>query len=355
MNKLIFLSLIFFFSSELRSQTELIVFSEDNELFLANLNGDNLAKEVSNFFEFTNVNFKTTVLEVTLDSGQKLKKTISLKEYANIYSITNVDDNYKIEYRGNYNLDEELPQFEYTKDLLNNPGVTIDYSLVSVEKQKVVVEEDATEETVNAEKVSEEETEDTKGVKVAGIVAVVAGGEATIKEVDEKVGEGSINDVEEPVKSKVSTEVVAIEAVKEEEEPVKPKVATAEEVAVKEEEEPVKPKEPIVEVVKEEEEEEEIDRATNKLVNINIILDAIEGLPDDKSRTKIMVKELNKGKYNCRQLKFLFTKITSDYSKLYTFKSTVNSCLDKNNLMTLKSSFKTKKYKTEYVKLVSKL
>ena len=338
MKKLIFLSLISFFSFELHAQKELIVFSEDNELFLANLNSDNLAKKVSNFFEFTNVNFETTVLEITLDNNQKLKKTISLKENTTIYSITNVDDNYKIEYRGNYNLDEELPQFEFTKNIFDNPGVTIDYSLISVEKQKLAEEEAA------------EETEDSEGVKVVRVVAVVEGGEVAVKEVDEKVGVGAINDVEEPVKSKEATEVA-----KEEEGPVKPKVVVTELAVagvIKEEEEPVKPKVVATEVAKE---EEEIDRATNKLVNINIILDAIEGLSDDKSRTKIMVKELNKGKYNCRQLKFLFTKITSDYSKLYTFKSTVNSCLDKNNLMTLKSSFKTKKYKTEYVKLVSKL
>jgi len=256
MKKIIFLSLISFFSFELHAQKELIVFSENNELFLANLNSDNIAKKVSNFFEFTNLNFNTAVLEITLNNNQKLKKTIFLKENTSIYSITNLSGTYKIEYRGNYNLDEELPQFEFTKNIVDTPGVTIDYSLISVGKQKV-----------------------------------------------EKVG--AVAEVVEP------EEII--------------------------------------------EEEEEIDRAPNKLVNINIILDSIEGVTDDKKRTTIIVKELNKGKYNCRQLKFLFTKIKTDYSKLYTFKSTVNSCLDKNNLLTLKSSFKSKKYQTQFVKLVSRL
>ena len=284
MKKLIFLYLISIFSFELHAQKELIVFSENSELFLANLNSDNLAKKVSNFFEFTNVNFETAVLEITLDNNQKLKKSILLKENTTIYSISNLSGSYKIEYRGNYNLDEELPQFEFTKNIINNPGVTIDYSLVPVGIVELEDEQEG-EEPVDTEATAEEVVEESK-----------------------------VNNIEEPVEL---------------------------EVAVVKEVEKV--------------EEEEIDRAPNKLVNINIILDSIEGITDDKKRTTIIVKELNKGKYNCRQLKFLFTKIKTDYSKLYTFKSTVNSCLDKGNLLTLKPSFKTKKYRTEFVKLVSRL
>lgn len=227
--------LIFFLSLELTAQTKLIVFSEDNGVFLANLNDDNRANEGNNFFEFTNVNIKSVILKIVLDNNQKLKKTITLKEgKQNIYSISSDGGFYEIQYRGNYDLSEDLPDFAFTKDLVNNPGIAIDYS---------------------------------------------------------------------------STE----------------------------------------------EEEQEIDNTPSKLVNINLILDSIEGITDDKKRTTIIIDELNKGKYNCRQLKFLFTKISTDYSKLYTFKSTVNSCLDKQNLPTLQLSFKSKKYQREFKKLVSSL
>ena len=235
MKSFINISIILLFSLKLSAQTKFTIFSEDNNIFIANLDDKVIAKEGSNFFEFTNVNIKTVVLKIILDNNQKLKKTITLKEgKQNIYSISNDGGFYEVQYRGYYDLNEELPDFEFTKNLVNNQGVVIDYNSISKEEQ-------------------------------------------------------------------------------------------------------------------------EIDLTPSKLVNINLILDSIEGITDDKKRTTIIVEELNKGKYNCRQLKFLFTKIKTDYSKLYTFKSTVNSCLDKENLLTLKSSFKSKKYQEEFKKLVSSL
>ena len=102
-----------------------------------------------------------------------------------------------------------------------------------------------------------------------------------------------------------------------------------------------------------EEKELEIENNPNKLVNLNTVLNAIDKKSTDKEKSIIIVDELSKSKYNSRQLKFLFTKIESDYSKLYVFKSTVNSCIDKENLMPLKSSFESKKYQNEFKKLVS--
>lgn len=236
MKNTIYIFLILLFSLELNAQTKLIVFSEDNSSFMANINDDNRANEGSNFFEFINVDIVNGILKVVLENNQKLKKTITLKKgKQNVYSISNDGGFYEIQYRGYYDLNEDLPDFEFTKNLVNSPGVTIDYSQV------------------------------------------------------------------------------------------------------------------------EEEEELEIDNTKSKLVNVNLILNSLEGVTDNKLRTSIIVEELNKGKYNCRQLKFLFTKIDTDYSKLFIFKSTVKSCLDKENLHTLKSSFKSKKYQNEFISLVSKL
>lgn len=243
MKALILTFILFFFSLGISAQTKLIVYSEDNSIFSARLNQDNLANEVSHFFEFININIESVVLKIVLENNQKLKKTINLEEgKQNIYSISNDGEFYEIQYRGNYNLNEDLPDFEFTKDLVNNPGLIVDFSLIQKEKEEEV-----------------------------------------------------------------------------------------------------------------EEVENEIDRTPSKLVNINLIIESIEDITDDKKKTKIIIEELNKGKYNCRQLKFLFTKIKTDYSRLYTFKSTVNSCLDKENLSTLKNSFKSKKYQQDFMKLVSTL
>jgi len=229
-----FLILIFFLSIKLNAQTKLIIYSEDHTIFLAYLNNVYKAKEGNDFFEFININIQNVILEVKLDNNQHLKKAISLKkDFQNIYSILNENGVYKIFYRGYYALDEDLPDFEFNKDLINNPGEIVDCS-------------------------------------------------------------------------------------------------TDDEVL-------------------------EVDNARNELVNINTILSSIENKTDKKEITQIIISELSKGKYNCRQLKFIFSKLHSDYSKLYIFKSTVNSCLDKENLHSLKNSFETKKSRLEFNKLISSL
>jgi hypothetical protein len=227
--------LILLLSLEISAQTKLTIFSEDNSIFLANLNDKNIANEGSNFFEFGNINKKTVVLKIVLSNKQKLKKTIRLqKDKQNIYSISNEDDFYEIRYRGYYGLDEKLPNFEFNKGWLYKPETVIVYKVKSDEEREM-----------------------------------------------------------------------------------------------------------------------EIESKPNKLVNLNIILAKIDGQPNDKGKTKIIIEELKKGKYNSRQLKFLFSKIETDYSKLYIFKSTIDNCIDKENLMPLKSSFKSKKYKNEFKNLVA--
>ena len=237
MKSFINISIILLFSLKLSAQTKLTIFSEDNNIFIANLDDKVIANEGSNFFEFTDINIDTVILKIVLDNNQKLKKTIELKNGKhNVYSIANENGFYKIRYRGYYGINTELPDFENRNDWVYTSETVLEYPFIT--------------------------------------------------EVDG---------------------------------------------------------------------ESEVESYQNKLVNVNTILGLIEGISDDKERTSIIVDELNKGKYNCRQLKFLFTKINTDYSKLYTFKSTVNSCLDKENLMTIKSSFKSKKYQAEFNKLVSTL
>ena len=227
--------LILLFSFELSAQTKLTVFSEDNSIFLANISDVNIAKEGSNFFEFDNINSKTVALKIVLKNKQKLKKTIRLQENKqNIYSISSEDDFYEIRYRGYYDLDEKLPDFNFNKDWLYKPETVIVYRFKTDEEKEL-----------------------------------------------------------------------------------------------------------------------EIENNPNKLINLNTVLNAIDKKSTDKEKSIIIVDKLSKSKYNSRQLKFLFTKIGSDYSKLYVFKSTVNSCIDKENLMPLKSSFKSKKYQNEFKKLVS--
>lgn len=237
MKPIIYISIVLFFSLKLSAQTKLTIFSEDNSMFIMNLDDKVIANEGSNFFEVTDININTLFLKVVLDNNQKLNKTLKLKAGKhNVYSIANENGFYKIRYRGYYGISNELPDFENIKDWEYTSETVLEYPSLT-------------------------------------------------EEVDNQ----------------------------------------------------------------------EIESYQDKLVNVNTILDLIEGVSDDKKRTSIMVKELNKGKYNCRQLKFLFTKISTDYSKLYTFKSTVNNCLDIENLKTLKSSFKSKKYQAEFVKLISAL
>ena len=227
--------LILLFSLELSAQTKLTIFSEDNRTFLANLNDENIDKEGSNFFEFSNINKKTVTLKIVLNNKQKLKKTIRLQVgKQNIYSISSEDNFYEIRYRGYYDMNEKLPDFEFNKGWLYKPETVIVYRFKTDEEKEL-----------------------------------------------------------------------------------------------------------------------EIENNPNKLINLNIILKAIANKTTDKEKTTVIIKELNKGKYNSRQLKFLFTKIGTDYSKLYTFKSTVNSCVDKENLMTLKYSFKSKKYQNKFKELVA--
>jgi len=240
MKNLFSIAFLLIMSLELNAQTKLIIFSEDSNIFLANFDGCNQVKKGSNFFEFTNLDMNVVVLKILMDNNNRLKKTIALnKDRQNIYSISNDGGFYEILFRGDYDINQELPVFEFNKNSINNPGEVIDCN--------------------------------------------------------------------------------------------KKHTSTSNEL------------------------ENEIYYPPSKLVNINQILDSIKGVSDEKEKTTIIVKELNKGKYNCRQLSFLFTKIKTDYSKLYTFKSTANNCIDKENLKSLKNNFKSKKYKSDFLKLVSYL
>lgn len=228
--------LIFLLSSELTAQTKLTIFSEDNNTFIANLNSANLAKEGSNYFVFSNVNIETVVLDIILDNNQKLNKTIHLENNRhNIYSIANENDVFKIRFRGSYKIDEDIPEFEFTKDWNYKPELEIAFSSNS--------------------------------------------------------GDGSINSDKEPI----------------------------------------------------------------KLIDVNTIFQNIESLNNDRLITESIVKSLSSKNYNCRQLKSIFSKVKTDYSKLYIFKSTINNCVDTENLVRLKKSYNTQQYRDRYIKLISSL
>jgi len=234
MNTPIRIILMLLLSLELSAQTKLTIFTEDNSSFFASLNKNDITKEGSNFFEFSNINTKTVTLKIVLSNKQKLKKTIRLqKNKQNIYSISNEDDFYEIRYRGYYDLDEKLPDFKFNKGRIFRPETIIVYKFKTDEEKEI-----------------------------------------------------------------------------------------------------------------------ESESKPNKLVNLNIVIGEIAKKKNDKEKVAIIVEALSKSKYNSRQLKYLFTKVNSDYSKQFIFKSTRNNCIDKENLMALKSSFKSKKYQDEFSKLV---
>lgn len=242
---------------QLTAQTRLIIFSENNQNFIANINDRSLIDENKTFFEFNNIMTQDIVLKVKLDNNQGIKKSIRLeKGIPNIYAITNNDGYYEIVHRGNY---EQID--------VNN---------------KMPIKSDT--DKINSYKLTE------------------------IKEINNQQNDVSSNELE---KSNYK---------------------------------------PQIEV-----EEEEIDYAKNELININALLDELINRPNDKSKTLFIVNELNKGKFNCRQLKYIFTKIEDDYSKLYTFKSTIHRCIDKENSLILMQSFESEKYQDNFKELVSYL
>ena len=231
------LLIILLISVGLHAQTKLIVFSEDNQSFVATLNNDVAQKDAKPLFEFSNVGNQNHILKVELNN-QRLKKTIKLKEnMQNVYTISNNDGYYEILFRGSYYLED-------TKE----------------------------------ENIFDKKTSSSKEVKKAG--------------------------------SQDSVQLITVE---------------------------------------------EVDYAQNELININYIIDELSQKENEKSKSLYIVDELNKGKFNCRQLKYLFSKIDTDYSKLYTFKSTIHRCVDKENLIILMQSFETQKYQDNFKELISYL
>jgi hypothetical protein len=238
MKTLRYLLLLLLISSESFTQTKLIIYSENDQIFTVNLYNNNIIKEGSTFFEFNNINLQSVGLEIRINNNQKLKKTIKLKnDMQNVYIVSKTNDNYEIKLKGNYPLDE--------------PG-----------DNDILVDDEITPKV------------ETKNTSVANTRT---------------------------------------------------------------------------------EETEEIDYAKNILINMNKILDNMDTKPNDKSKTLFIVEELNKGNFNCRQMKYLFSKINDDYSKLFTFKSTIRKCIDKENLMILKDCFNSDKYKNDFSELVSSL
>ena len=231
------LLIILLISVGLNAQTKLIVFSEDNQAFVATLNNDVAGKDAKSLFEFNNVGNQNHILKVELNN-QRLKKTIKLQEnMQNVYTISNNDGYYEILFRGSYYLED-------TKE----------------------------------ENIFDKKTSSSKEVKKAG--------------------------------SQDSVQLITVE---------------------------------------------EVDYAQNELININYIIDELSQKENEKSKSLYIVDELNKGKFNCRQLKYLFSKIDTDYSKLYTFKSTIHRCVDKENLIILMQSFETQKYQDNFKELISYL
>lgn len=229
--------LILFFSMELTAQTKLIVFSENNDTFIANINSDNRDNEGNNFFEFSNVNDDIITLKIELKNNLKLKKSINLI-YAkqNIYSISNENGFYEIRYRGNYHLNEKLPDFGYDKDWKNKKEPNIAY-LSKPNKNNLI------------------------------------------------------------------------------------------------------------------EEEEEVDINPSKLININNLLESLKNKTKEEDKTKLIIAELQKGMFNCRQLKFTLTKVELDSSKLEILQNTSDNCIDKENFASLTSSFESELSKVEFMNM----
>ena len=231
------LLIILLISVGLRAQTKLIVFSEDNQIFVATLNNDVLDKDAKPLFEFNNVGDQSQILKVELNN-QRLKKTIKLKEnMQNVYTISNNDGYYEILFRGSYYLEDAKEESEFDNKINSSKEILQTNNQDSVQLLKV----------------------------------------------------------------------------------------------------------------------EEVDYAQNELININYIIDELSQRVDEKSKSLYIVDELNKGKFNCRQLKYLFSKIGTDYSKLYTFKSTIHRCVDKENLIILMPSFESQKYQDNFKELISYL
>ncbi|MEN8137729.1 MAG: DUF4476 domain-containing protein [Bacteroidota bacterium] len=216
MTELRFIILLLFLGINLSAQTKLIVYSENNEQFIAEIDNIKLVKEVSNFFELETINKKSVVLNIKMENTIELKKTISLKKSRqNVYAISNENGIFKIRYRGNYHLKEKLPNF--------------------------------------------------------------------------------ISNTEKKSLTKANS---------------------------------------------------------HNLMQLNKLIEAIDNTSDEKVKELLIIKELQNGIFNCRQLKFLFTKLNYDSSKLKVFRETKHNCMDIINYSILLNQFKDPKTKEAFSEIV---
>jgi len=216
MKKLKSFTFFLLFSFALQAQSKLIVYSENNEKFTANIFNENNVKKGSNFFEFNDINAKSVVLKIKLKNSLELNKKIYFNNSKQeVYAVSNENGNYKIRYRGSYHFKEKMPSF--------------------FKKSKT--------------------THKTR------------------------------------VKSK-------------------------------------------------------------SLIPLNNLLHALKKTKNEKEKIQLIIKELNLGMFNCRQLNYLFTKLKYDSSKLKVFKGVNHNCIDINNYSVLLDSLKNKNTQKAFTSIV---
>lgn len=94
-------------------------------------------------------------------------------------------------------------------------------------------------------------------------------------------------------------------------------------------------------------------RTNPGLLSINDLLDRLKTANSDEIKTSLIIEELKKGNYNCRQLNHLFGFLKNDQNKLKIFSRVHRNCIDIQNYKTLLESIKDKDVRYLIVKQAS--
>ena len=159
-NPIIYLIASLFISINSYSQTRAIIFSEDGSSFYTSEINDTIKKDrYNNSFSFDITgSIDSAYIYIKHTGGITLHKKLRLSENKlNIYAFVKTGISYNLRYRGSYNWDDDMPNFNIEDDSLFIPPLeVVDMNNIS-DLEKRVINTDSIIKSINIEKLDEKE------------------------------------------------------------------------------------------------------------------------------------------------------------------------------------------------------
>ncbi|MCK5823827.1 MAG: DUF4476 domain-containing protein [Ichthyobacteriaceae bacterium] len=255
---------ISFFAFKTNAQSNLVVFSEQNETFLLGVDNVNCNTVNKNNIEVADINKKKITVNVELKNGTEINKKIELPNNSK-YVLAIVKDgySYSLKYRGTYGKSEKTPVFVKNNRILSVVAFKNNVKRSNHKKKK----------------------QDNKTVY--------------------------------PIKTKQ-----------------KPIVYTNSKNNTSNNNNSI---------------------SNSKLISLNNLIPKLKTKRSEAVKCGIIITELQKGNFNCRQLNYVYTFLDSDKLKLDIIKKVKNNISDKNNVNFLLTSFASDESKYVFWNIVKDL